>query len=120
MAMTKKERAAFEGIVNKLRIVAALRWTDHVEPDVPIPERGGVLAKGWFFNTYYGNAESACSSCVHHSIGRDDRTDSQGAIRLYSTKLRALKACRHRMELEFARKLAEIDRKIEAELKGGG
>jgi hypothetical protein len=109
--MTKKEKATFDAAIRELRIVSALRWTERVRPDVPIP-KGGVLSKGWL-PAYYDGAAKACSSCVSHNSGDDIKTTTQGARELYSTRLLALRARRHELEREFAQQLAEVDVWIE-------
>lgn len=119
MAMNKKEQAAFAELQKDLLIARALRFTDPVPADIPIPERG--LAKGWLFNSYLGNPDvaRACSSSVSHCYGDDNATTSQGATRLYSTKLLALRALRHAVELKCAEILAGIDLQIEDEATNG-
>lgn len=113
MAMTKKEQAQFHAALDKLRIVSALRWSERVLPDVPIP-KGGGLSKGWL-PTYHDGASEACSSPVSHGTGSNTRTSTQGARELYSTRLLALRARRHELEHEYAAELAKIDARIEQE-----
>jgi hypothetical protein len=95
----------------------ALRWTEPVLPDVMPPKGGDDLSKGFLHNSYSMRAEPACSSSVYHGIGRNDKTTSQGTRHLYSTRLLALKAMRHEVENEAAKKLHEIDKLIEQELR---
>lgn len=113
MAMTKKDLAEMERLQRELRIVSALRWTEDVKPDVPPPETSSGLTKGWLPNPYSMYVAKACSSGVSHSIGRDDKTESQGARALYSTRLLALQALRYAVTREAAEKLAAINRAIE-------
>ena len=122
MAMTKKERAAMDNAINKLAIVAALRWTDPVDKDLPHPtwENHGADISGWDYRSHgdYPMAYEAWSEMCAHGDGpkRTSRIcGSQNGVDLYSTKLLALKACRHEVEKEAARKLAKIDRMIEEE-----
>ena len=122
MAMTKKEVGAFEKMADDLRLAKALRWTEPVVPDVDIPSQENYeLSTGWLYNAYMGGSgyspriEPACSSRVGHGFGRNDNTSSQGARRLFSTRLLALRACRADVEWQCAVKLAEIDRLIEIE-----
>lgn len=119
MAMTKKEAEEVADLKRRLSVLAALRWTDEVEPDVPIPERSAnELTKGWLPGgaaSSWPRVEKACSSSQSHAYGQDDETTSQQAKRLYSTKLLALKALRHEMELYFAGRLATVDLQIAAE-----
>ena len=121
MAMTKKEKALLESLENELRLAKAFRFTDKVNPDVlaPLPgESFGKLVTGYLIVGEQGDnprVEVACSSSIHHSAGRNDRTTTQGPRNLFSTRLLALKAMRNIVEIRFASMLAEIDRKIELE-----
>ena len=117
--MNKKEQAYVEELETRL----ALRFTGEraIVPDVPPPsceERGGQLTKGFLFNSYSRRVSVACSSSISHSIGRDDRADSQRPKSLYGTRKLALQAMRREMELDFARELRAVDRMIAAEGKG--
>lgn len=110
MAMTKKERAEFDEAIDKLRIVSALRWTAPIEPDVPPPKSFDGLTIGYL--PAGDRVTEACSSSIGH--GRDHvKTRSQGARSLYSTRRMALAALRHEVEMDCARRLADIDRQIE-------
>jgi hypothetical protein len=119
MAMTKKERAEFDAAIKALRIKSALRWTDEVAPDLPPPKAFGEKhSQGWIANAYDGSVKEAWSDsgCHGYGIKPDDakyRSASQGPRSLHSTKILALKAGRSEMEKQFARKLADIDAKIE-------
>lgn len=112
MSMTKKEIAELEAMRSELQLVAALRWTEPIAPDVPIPE-GQKLSTGWV--TGYNRVDVACSSSIFHSYGRTDKTTCQSPCKLFSTKLRALKALRYEMERRFAGELARVDRQIALE-----
>ena len=112
--MTKKEIAEVELMRRELRILSALRWTEEVKPDIDYPQ-GKEFTKGWLVG--YKNATIGCSNSVHHSSGRNDRTDSQRPVQLYSTKLLALRGLRHETERRCAIELADVDRMIEAALK---
>ena len=111
--MTKKEQEEVRVLKNKLSVLAALRWTDEVLPDVSIPNSFDSLSVGWL--PAYDRVEPACSSSVFHALGRTDKTTSQQPKKLYSTKLLALKALRHEMELRCAEELARVDTKIAKE-----
>jgi hypothetical protein len=120
MSMTKKELAEREELRRQLRLARAFRFTEKVERDVPPPETSssfGALTKGFLYNAYHNSwrVEPACSSCVSHAFGRDDKTDSQQPCSLYSTRLLALKALRNDAEQQCAKWLAEIDTEIEKE-----
>lgn len=113
MAMTKKEKEALEAALT----VAALRTTTDVSPDVP-PPTGGGLSKGFAVvgeRSDYMRVEPACSSSVHHGVGHQDKTTSQNARHLYSTKMLALKALRRAIERDCAERLRRVDRMIEVE-----
>lgn len=115
MAMNKKERAYVEQLEEQLRLAKALRFTESVEPDVAPPTDNTKLSKGFLFNdsfNYY-RVEPACSSIIYHGFGRNDRTTTQGARHLYSTRSLALRAMRHCAEQRCALMLADIDRQIE-------
>ena len=115
--MNKKEQAMVDDLREQLRIAKALRWTEKVEPDVPIPE-SSYLTKGFLCNGYNGDVVPACSSRVSHGYGSDERTGTQGARALYSTRLLALRAVRHLVELKVAKVLADVDGRIEKEVAG--
>jgi hypothetical protein len=114
MSMTKKEKATVEGLL----IEAALRRTSAVEPDVEIPEFGG-LSKGYLpvaETGDYPRVLEACSSSVYHGTDSMIKTTSQGPRRLYSTRLRALRALRFKVEFECAKRLWRVDNAIGEEL----
>jgi hypothetical protein len=113
--LSKKEQQRRAEEAMQARERAALHWTDLAPaPDVMPPEGSG-LSTGYTFNVYAQRVDVACSGAVSHSVGRTDRTTTQGARRLYSTKLLALQALRNAMEREFAKRLAAIDVQIESE-----
>ncbi len=113
MAMNKKEREQLERALT----ASALRATSRVLPDVR-PPAGSGMSVGWLYGGESGSSpgvDVACSSSVFHGYGSIDRTNSQGCRALYSTKLLALKALRHEVELDCARRLRKIDIMIEKE-----
>ena len=116
MAMTKAERAKMDDLERRLREAMAFRFTDPVEPDVEIPEEHGELRKGWLFNECAATVACVCTSPIAHGYGGDDDTHLHGARRLYSTRLRALRALRNALERKYAKLLADIDRHIEKEV----
>lgn len=85
----------------------------------PKPGYQSGLIKGWDYNINqatgsWGLSHSvyqACSSSVHHGAGWD-KTSSQGARNLYSTERTAWQALRAEMHKQWAKKIAEVDRKI--------
>lgn len=113
MAMTKKEKELLEAALT----AAALRTTADVAADVPPPASGRAgLSVGWMLlgeRSDSARVEVACSSSVHHGVGRQDRTTSQGARHLYSSELLALKALRREVEKDCADRLRRVDRMIE-------
>ena len=115
MAMTKKEKDAYEAALT----AAALRTTADVKTDVTPPAGSDAeLSKGWAVvaeTSEYARVEVACSSSIYHSIGKQDKTDSQRPKHLYSTKLLALKALRRAVEKRAAEQLRRVDRMIEEE-----
>lgn len=116
MAMTKKERAEFDEAIKRVETMAALRWTSPVEADVPIPEFG-KRAAGWI--VYHDSVEPSWSEAMSHgSMPYRSGCASQGGRHMHSTKLRALKALRHKLELRFAERLAQLDRVIAGDHNG--
>lgn len=120
MAMTKKEKLAFEAALT----ACALRMTTEVLPDVSPPDcksdPSGKLTNGWLpvgEEGYRPRVEQACSSCTSHGTGRWDKTTTQGSRHLFSTKLKALRALRHYIEMQCAKSLRRIDVWIEAEIE---
>jgi hypothetical protein len=118
MAMNKKEQAMVEALkVEALKVEAAFKRTSEILPDVPPPEScSDELTKGFLFNAYCIEVRTACSSATGHSHGRNDRTSSQRARSLYSTRLLALKAMRFEVEKRIMTELRKVDRQIEIEL----
>ena len=117
--MNKKEQKYVEDLKEQLLLAKALRFTIKIEPDVDPPPFGSTerLRKGWLFNAPSERVEPACTSSIYHSFGTDTETRTQGARRLYSTKLLALMAMRNEIEIEICKKLARIDKAIEDELE---
>jgi hypothetical protein len=120
MAMTKKEKAEFDAAILKAQTLSALRWTEPVDKDLPVPT-GGEIINGWDYNFYTLYAERMWSSSYNHGCGiKDDDNryySNQKGISLYSSKLLALKAMRHYIERESAEKLRRIDEQIKSELE---
>jgi hypothetical protein len=120
MAMNKKEKAEFDAVILKAETLAALRWTEKVEPDLPIPE-WNKSTSGWKFNSYSKSVSKMWSEGGSHGSGDGRRAGycaSQQGIRLYSTKALALKAMRYEVELAAARDLLRIDKMIQDEIEG--
>lgn len=129
MAMTKKEKAEMEEMRNRLQILSALRWTEGVKPDLSPKDilddqpLDTAYISGYTYNAHNGIVSPAWSRRHSHRIGQsvpvsNNSTASQHGLALFSTRLLALKACRHAVELECAKKLEEIDRAIEREVLG--
>lgn len=109
--MNKSERAALEAALTE----AALRRTYDVRPDI-FPPNGGALTTGYIPIAALSDSarvDVACSSSVGHATGQVNRTTTQGARSLYSTKLLALQALRYEVESDCARRLRAVDRMIE-------
>lgn len=115
--MTKKEQAAFAALELKLKLMAAMRWTDHVPPDVPPPTSFDKDSTGWLISPHsdYQWVARAWSSRVSHGRFYKGQKDgaSQNAKWLYSSKVKALRAARHDVVEKIAQKLAEMDAEIE-------
>lgn len=112
--MNKKELAALASLGQQLREARAFRLTEKVSTDVDPPSGCGALAKGWMFNSWNDSVSRACTNAVNHNATGDDRATTQRPMHLYSTELRALKALRHEVENICMKRLAEIDKRIEA------
>ena len=118
--MTKKEKAAMQAAIDRADLLAALRWTSPVEPDVEPPEFGDY-SEGWRFNECTRVVEIGWSTSVSNGFGPAPRgkerwsSGSQHSARLFSTKARALAAMRHVLERQYASALMCIDRVIRAE-----
>ena len=113
MAMNKLEKQ----MVEDLRVKCALRWTSPVEPDVPVPE-SCELSTGFLpcaARSDSARVDVACSDRVHHGVGTNTKTTSQGTRRLHSTRLLALRALRYEVEQYCAGLLRQVDAQIEAE-----
>ena len=114
---TKAQMEAERAAIARAAALCAVRLTADVEPDVPPPsinERGNRLTVGWIAYGHgdYPRAVPGCSSSVHHGAGRTDRTSSQNAIALHSTKSRALRAARRMVEIRMGGILAKLDADI--------
>lgn len=119
MAMTKKEAEAHRKEVDALKLRVALCWTPEIKPDIPPPPgydptNRVSLTKGWL--PCHDRVEPGCSSSCYHAMGKTTDTTTQGCRSLYSTRLLALRAVRHQMELRFAAELKRIDEWIELEI----
>lgn len=111
--MNKKEQAEMQQLRDELRLAKALRFTEEVATDVPLPSHSmNGLTTGWTFNSYNDRVEVGCSSSTSHSFGRNDKTTAQHPLALYSSKLRALRALRASVERIVAKRLADIDLRI--------
>ncbi|VAW38919.1 hypothetical protein MNBD_GAMMA01-1312 [hydrothermal vent metagenome] len=109
MAMNKKEKK----LVEELQVIAALRWTDNVKKDMPIPDSLDLVA-GYTFNEYSAEVRASCSTSISHNTHSPTRTTSQNGIEMYSTKGKALRALRHALCIKVAKELRAVDKLIEA------
>lgn len=121
MAMNKKEKEALDEAQSAAAVNRALRWSDYdAAPDLSPPNATGIYANGWSFNLHGMKVYKSWSSANVHGQGWATDKErpsfaSQRPIYQYSTKERALKALRTRMEKDFAEQLAAIDNQIKAE-----
>lgn len=127
MAMTKKERAAWEAIEAELAHLRALTAADTQAPerDLPAPKWGEPSTSGWDYNVYRmgrsslsGAVYPAWSGTTSHGEGEKRHqgvSGSQNSIDLYSTREKALRALRAAVVAEYAGKLAIIDAEIKKE-----
>lgn len=115
MAMTKAEKAELE----RLATLAAFNRTEKVDFDLDVPGSSGEKTEGWAVIGTPGNSirvERAWSESVAHGFGEYRKYGaSQRGIKLYSTKLLALKAMRNQIEEAAARSLRNCDLEIEQE-----
>lgn len=124
MPMSKKEQAKFAELEKELAVRKAFRWYDPVEPDVPPGERNNP-SKGWLSSFWRDEPlTKASSGPEYHYSGADawetltgHRCDSQGALWLYSTAARALRAAQAEACREFADTIVRLEKRI-AELDG--
>ena len=135
MAMTKKELAEWQAKIDALKeqLGQAEAWnafkrTDPVARDLPPPAPfgGHNYSYGWDYNLhamtvgYYWSTSTSHGDAVEGCESRPERSSggygSQGALRLYSTKLKALRALRHAIEKRSAHNLRRIDMCINNEL----
>lgn len=130
--MTKKEKAIHDAEIERcnaeierLKTDAALRWTDPVEPDLAVPKTG--FTQGWSINVYTFIQGRHIGDCVHEAWSESTRNGwgkrfaegqlqsaAQGGTRLYSTRIRAMKALRHAAEQKTAERLRQLDSLISA------
>lgn len=128
MAMTKKERAAWEAMAVELDRLRALTAADIQAPerDLTAPKSGEPSTSGWDFNVYRMGRSSvldavypAWSETTSHGEGEKRRHGvfgSQKSIALFSTREKALRALRAAVAAEYASKLAIIDAEISKEV----
>lgn len=127
MAMTKKEKAEYQAALDRCETLAALRWTDPVERDVPAPTHEsphGTYTEGWNYNEHSQMVWLGWSGPVSHGDGPAPsgglyRSGSQNPRSMFSSKLLALKAMRNEIERMSAEKLLKVDRMISEESKSG-
>ena len=118
MAMNKTEKKQVED----LKRIAALRWSDPVEPDVGIPGCGETRG---FVPSTWGNSPTvahALSNSVFHATDVDQmpaKTTSQRPIMMHSTRLLALQQLRYLVADDCARRLKRVDDMIEAQGDAG-
>ncbi len=120
MAMNKKEQAAYDEAIDRANTLAAFHFTESVKRDVPPPDSG--YTEGWDYNAHNPTVWLGWSSTTGHGTGAAPkegeryRSGSQGSRAMFSTKILALKALRHEMEIKFANELRKVDDKIKLAL----
>jgi hypothetical protein len=113
MAKKKDKENQEEKDKENQEVRLALKWTDLVVADIPIPE-DQKLVNGYAYNDYTGTVSQSCSTFIGHGL-QWDRTNVRGPIAQYSSKLLALKALRNALESKYAKQLREIDLMIKQE-----
>lgn len=121
MAMNKAEKKLVEDLQEQVALLSSWRLTEDVPKDVdPTPltksDRKVDFLDGWVFNSY-NKSVSPCRTWSHaHKVHNRGATSfdnrSQNAVYMYSTEVKALKALRRQLELEYMRELSKIDRQI--------
>jgi len=125
MAMNKKEREQLDATIREAQVNKALRWSDYeVEPDLSPPPYSYApeekITNGWSFNAHNGRVYQTWSESSSHGdgwrvVGEKNTYGSQRGISQYSTKEKALKALRVKLENNFAKALADVDILIKLE-----
>lgn len=112
--MNKREQAEMDDLRKMLLEARALRFTDEIAPDIPMPSHDKGTVNGWSYHVYNGDftVSKACSSSTSHSIGGWDKTTSQRPIPLYSSELLATRAARAKLAIQCSMMLAKADRRI--------
>ena len=124
MALTKKDREAFDKLEQELRLVKAMRWVvdppprsmtiAEIKENCTVESTGkyGKVCVGWFQNAYSMVVSLGCSNGTFHNT-HGLTTNSQNAGRTYKTKLDAWHALRYEKMITAANELAKIDAKIQ-------
>lgn len=123
MAMNKAEKAHVAALEKQLAEARAFRRTDSVETDLLPPngygpERFTFGFRPFVYGTIEFRAEPIATSSIYHyryQSGGRMSGGSQGAMRLFSTRLLALQGARNQLEQNVAEALARLDAEIEAE-----
>jgi hypothetical protein len=111
MAMTKKEKELFDEALLRIELLTAFHWTKPIAPDIPVPKSGVV--SGWLYNLSSRNVYAAWSaSNKHGDMPYMPQFWYGNGIALYSTKTKALLALRHAIEVQVAKDLLDIDKRI--------
>ncbi|MBQ0270086.1 hypothetical protein [Providencia huaxiensis] len=111
-----KENKQHKGIIMKT-LLAALRVTDQVQPDIAIPASGkttGFTYDAAKIGSFKGETIAiypAWSKPNSHGAAGNP-TEFYGGLPLYSTKLLAYQALRNEIEKRFAAQLQAIDKQI--------
>lgn len=124
MAMNKKEQAEMAELRRAILVAKAFRFTEKPMRDVAPPSDLSKYTSGYDYNANAVRVWEAWSGSTVNGQGQAPdpsnakfASATQNSRSLYSTRLLALQALRSDYETEVANKLADIDEKIEAEIK---
>lgn len=125
MPMNKKEQAEMQRLRDDLALARAMRWPDYPKPAAITLEQikanlvdGGIryghaqkVARGWFYNAFSQSLSYGCSDGHFHDRN-GDTTSTQQIGYMFATKADAARALRCDLTIEYATKLAAVDRII--------
>lgn len=128
MAMNKREKEELEALRMERDMHRAMHISPMAEPDIHPPKGAcgdGDFSIGWLPLTYSGGAKKAAVNSVYHRSGdgaweKNNNSWAQGTRMLYSKRSAALVASRHHVSMDYAIKLALLDREIEKALAEEG
>ena len=116
--MNKKEKELLDEAILHAELLFALRWTEKISPDVPVPT-GNWVSTGYLYSPVAKKVYEAWShSDKHGEMPYMPKYGRKGGIEIYSTRALALQAMRYEIELRFASELLDLDKEIQCELNG--